>query len=82
MKEKPFYFRRCHVCGGVTACEGKHHVEHCEHCGKPLARFQYYDDRFTPTQSDRNLRPSYLPGEFTPIQGLTVYWEASPKEKR
>jgi len=74
--EKPNYFRRCHVCGQTTHIESKNFIERCAHCEKPWAKFQYFDDRFTPTQSDRTLRPPPLDGEWVPIQGLTVYWES------
>lgn len=73
--EKPTYFRRCHICGEINSRD-QHYIEHCEKCGKPFARFHYFDDRYSPVQSDFTLRPPYLAGEYIPIQGLTVYWEA------
>jgi hypothetical protein len=73
--EKPTYFRRCHVCG-VTNTEDSHGIDHCMNCGKPFARFQYFDDRLSPVQSDLTLRPPFLAGEYIPIHGLTVYWES------
>ncbi len=74
--ERPLYFRRCHICGGVTEREGHKPIDYCDHCGKPMARFHYFDDRVTPVISDRTLRAPELPGEFSPLHGLTVYWES------
>lgn len=73
--EKPLYFRRCHVCGQTNSEHG-HNIDHCSYCGKPFAKFHYFDDRTAPVQSDFTLRPPYLAGEYIPIQGLTVYWES------
>ena len=74
--EKPTYFRRCHICGELSHRNGHEHIERCDHCGKPMARFHYFDDRLTPIMSDRALRSPDLPGEFSPLFGLTVYWES------
>ena len=74
--EKPNYFRRCHMCGAVCQHEDHGNLDRCDTCGKPWAKFRYFDDRFTPVQSDRTLRPPQLNGEWEPINGLTVYWEA------
>jgi hypothetical protein len=72
--EKPIYFRRCHICG-ETNTDQNHTIDQCEKCGKPFAKFHYFDDRVSPVQSDITLRPPFLVGEYIPIQGLTVYWE-------
>ena len=74
--EKPNYFRRCHMCGAVSEIENDCHIQCCENCGKPWARFRYFDDRLTPTQSDKALRTPLNEGEWIPINGLTVYWES------
>lgn len=74
--EKPCYFRRCHLCGTVCLKPNHEHIPHCEHCGKAWAKFQYFDDRFSPIESDRTLRPPPLEGEWIAIKGLTVYWES------
>lgn len=73
--EKPTYFRRCHVCGALNHVTDDYHVERCENCAKPIAKFHYFDDRFSPVLSDRTLRPVPLTSEFPPLQGLSVYWE-------
>ena len=75
------YFRRCHVCGSTSFSES-HHMERCTHCHKPFAKFHYFDDRFTPIQSDLNLRSQSLPGEYLPLQGLTVYWDHYESDSR
>jgi len=74
--EKPKYFRRCHVCGTVCLSDEHDHIENCTKCGKGWAKFLYFDDRLTPITSDRTLRAPPLDGQWIPIQGLTVYWEA------
>jgi hypothetical protein len=74
--ERPIYFRRCHVCGALNHVTDNNHVERCELCDKPMAKFHFFDDRFTPTGSDRTLRAPPLEGEYSPIKGLTVYWES------
>lgn len=74
--EKPAYFRRCHICGALGTLDDGAHIKECQVCGKAWAKFQYFDDRFTPIQSDRTLRPPPLTGEWQPIKGLTVYWES------
>jgi predicted nucleic acid-binding Zn-ribbon protein len=74
--DKPMYFRRCHLCGAVCYRDEHNHIQECEHCGKAWAKFHYFDDRLTPIQSDRTLRPAPHEGEWIAIQGLTVYWES------
>lgn len=73
-KKTPRYFRRCHLCGSLTE-SGDDHVERCACCHTAFARFQYFDDKYTPTVGDNVLRPVYTRAEFEPLQGLTVYWE-------
>jgi hypothetical protein len=74
--DKSVYFRRCHICGSLNEMHENQRSGHCETCHKSLAPFQYFDDRFSPIQSDRTLRPPLLEGEFVPIHGLTAYWES------
>ncbi|MCC7406235.1 MAG: hypothetical protein IT288_17715 [Bdellovibrionales bacterium] len=73
--QRPVHYRRCHVCGTLNHQEERK-VEHCCKCGKHLCQFFYFDDRLTSVPSDASLRPMQFAGEFYPIQGLTVYWEA------
>jgi hypothetical protein len=74
-------YRRCHVCGALNET-GLSHVERCAACRKPLAQFQYFDDRDTPVVSDAHLRPVYADGECIPIHGLTVHWETLEDTER
>lgn len=67
------YFRRCHICGSLNETKDEH-VQRCTHCNKPFAKFQYYDDKYTPIFSDCQPLPEYREGEYIPIRGLTVYW--------
>ncbi len=73
--DKPLYFRRCHVCGALNHTADSAQIERCDDCSKPISKFHFFDDRYTPIQSDRTLRPPMLEGEYPPIQGLSVYWE-------
>lgn len=72
--EHPAHYRRCHHCGYLCA-QKEAPVDRCAECGKSLAPFFYFDDRFTTVMADGSLRPPRLEGEYNPIQGLTVYWE-------
>jgi ribosomal protein L37AE/L43A len=71
------YFRRCHVCERVTGRSAHEHIERCEHCQKPFAKFSYFDDRYSPVATDNHLRPVFADGEFEPVRGLTVHWSGS-----
>lgn len=73
--ENEKYFRRCHMCDHVNEVSGDK-LEYCECCGKSFAPFFYFDDRYTSVLSDLSMRPPLIQGEYTPIQGLTVYWPA------
>jgi hypothetical protein len=75
--EAPAHYRRCHVCGYLNVAKTQP-VAKCGDCGKSLAPFFYFDDRFTTVPGDGTLRPPRLQGEYNPIQGLTAYWE-TPK---
>lgn len=68
------YFRRCHVCNSLCVTT-EDHVQRCEHCDKPFAKFQYYDDKYVPICSDSEQQPIFREEEYIPIRGLTVYWE-------
>lgn len=68
------HLRRCHVCGEVTESLLKP-VSRCEHCGKPMAPFFYFDERGAVVLADGILRPPDLPNQYRAIQGLTAYWE-------
>ena len=75
-----FHIRRCHVCGGVTELEGCA-VHKCQHCGKHLAPFYYFDESKLeglldsgPHMSLWTLRTS-VPGNIKPIWGLSTYWQ-------
>ena len=68
------YFRRCHICYELTEGPEDDEVQRCKHCGKAFAKFQYFDDRYSPVQSDSHLRPVFADGEFEPVKGLTVHW--------
>ncbi len=72
MHEKIF-FRRCHICGSVTEAHGQP-VARCGHCAKTFAPFYYFDVLHIPISADNLLRPPLLPGERSPIVGLTSWW--------
>ncbi|MCB0407820.1 MAG: hypothetical protein KDD34_06415 [Bdellovibrionales bacterium] len=70
---KELHYRKCHVCGTVN--EQANPIIKCSHCHKSLAPFFYFDDKSKVVPSDQLLRPPTIEGEFSPIHGLTVYWE-------
>lgn len=72
-RKKRLYFRRCHICDGITECVG-HRVEHCAVCGKPMAPFYFFDDSQAPIDSDFALRPNKRTKGRMPVRGLTAYW--------
>lgn len=65
------YFRRCHICGGLNEHENEQ-IERCEHCGKALAPFYFFNE--IAHSSDPEKVVEVEEGEFQPIVGLTVYW--------
>lgn len=71
----PVHIRKCHVCGTINEDE-KEPITKCSHCQKSLAPFFYFDDKVKVVLSDTHLRPPLMEGEFSPIHGLTVYWES------
>ena len=70
---KSIHVRRCHVCGEISEKEHKH-VDRCEHCGKPMAPFFYFDETTTIAPSDDDLLPQVKDNEYWPIWGLTAIW--------
>ena len=82
------HIRRCHVCGAVNESEGAD-VRKCEHCGKHLAPFYYFDEskleglaELGPYLSTwKQGVPKFACGplqfgeNFNPIWGLSTYWE-------
>lgn len=72
--EQPAHYRRCHVCGHLNV-QASQPVIKCFECGRTLAPFFYFDDRFSSVPAEGTLRPPRLEGEYNPIQGLTAYWE-------
>lgn len=75
------HIRRCHVCGEVCEAQGQL-VTKCEHCGKHLAPFYYFDERqamnlISPEEADKEYKQSALPlKEYPPLWGLAVYWDS------
>jgi hypothetical protein len=71
------HYRRCHVCGELNEAPGQL-VHRCDHCGKTLAPFFYFDESkvmglVTETRKEAESR---LPlREYPPLWGLTAYWE-------
>lgn len=72
--DKPTHYRLCHRCGYLNAHK-ETPVLYCAECNKSLSPFYYFDDRFTKVMSETEVRAPRLDGEYSPIQGLTVYWE-------
>lgn len=71
------HIRRCHVCGEVNEADEKL-VQKCEHCGKTLAPFYYFDESklMGLDQSPQREISSKLPlKQYPPLWGLTAYWE-------
>ena len=73
-------FRRCHVCGKVSACHER--VEECLSCGKPFPRFYYFDDRATPVMAENGERPGFSQQTVNPLLGLTAYWDDTGSDAR
>jgi len=76
------HIRRCHVCGGVSE-QADSAIHKCQHCGKHLAPFYYFDE--SKLEGIAELGP-YLSvwknaelgtGTFNPIWGLSTYWQES-----
>lgn len=77
MKEtKRLHIRRCHLCSGVTECEGNP-VSRCQHCGKAMAPFYFFDETEVVPHSDLDEGADVPPqraGERKPVRGFTAYW--------
>lgn len=71
---RPVHFRKCHVCSHLN--EASSPILRCSGCNKALSPFFYFDEKAIRPASDLQLRPLPLKGEYSPIQGLTVYWES------
>lgn len=72
--DAPMHIRRCHVCGGITEVHNCK-VLSCQHCGKSMSQFYYFDDSKTSIYGVDQLRFSPKQGEYNPIYGLTAYWD-------
>ena len=80
MVDDTIHVRRCHKCGGVTEKAGAS-VDRCEHCGKPIAPFYFFDDFQVEAFADNGLRPGReftQPGqaatERCPLLGFSAIW--------
>ena len=71
-REKRMYFRRCHVCSDVTEAKGP--IQYCEHCGKPIAPYCYFNEQDMVVPSDNKERPRHKGTQMMPIVGLSAYW--------
>jgi|GEM_PF-1009271 len=77
------HIRRCHVCGVTNESKGSA-IHKCEHCGKHLAPFYYFDESKLEGLEIQGLFLSVWkqvtwmnPGTFHPIWGLSTYWQES-----
>ncbi len=77
MSQSGCFLRRCHVCGATMEKEGRDGGE-CQHCGKHLAPFYYFDERQIIGFGDR-VGISYRLGEsketYVPLIGFGLFWE-------
>lgn len=67
------HIRRCHCCNGVTESDGKD-VKACDHCGKSMAPFYFFNDDQVEPHTDHDLRPLRPSGKVVPVLGFTAYW--------
>jgi hypothetical protein len=67
------YIRRCHICGATTVESNR--IDRCGECGKAMAPFFYFDEGRIATFSEALLRPPTLPGEYSPVLGVSVIWK-------
>ena len=74
-KTKRLHIRRCHLCHGVTENEDCP-VDRCQHCGKPMAPFYFFNEAEVAPLSESELQPTPIlrSGERKPIRGFTAYW--------
>jgi hypothetical protein len=74
MKSKGrLHIRRCHICEGVTESD-EGIVDRCEHCGKNMAPFFFFDEKKVEPQDEAEIRTPWYGVDRKPIQGLTAYW--------
>lgn len=69
------FIRRCHICGATMEEESR--IERCTGCGKTIAPFFYFDEGRSATFSESLLRPPLMPGEYSPVLGVSVIWKSS-----
>lgn len=65
------HYRRCHVCDSLNESEDE--VHKCNHCGKVMAPFFYFNE----SQIDECIEgadPNSTSGEYQPIYGLSALW--------
>ena len=67
------HIRRCHICGGINESP-ETVVTKCDHCGKTMAPFYFFNEAETAPISDCELRPVLIPGDRSPVRGLTAIW--------
>jgi hypothetical protein len=67
------HIRRCHICGAVTEKMGEL-VTCCGSCGKRMAPFFYFDDFQTEPLTENGCQPPRVPGDNSPVRGLTAAW--------
>jgi hypothetical protein len=69
------HIRRCHICAGVTECEGAV-VNRCQSCGKTMAPFYFFNEFEVTPYTDGGVRRALIlgPNERIPVWGFTAYW--------
>lgn len=77
------HFRRCHVCDGVSEMT-ESHVHKCEHCGKSLAPYYFFDEVAVSVYSVDELLPleervickdpSDSSTRRLPLRGVSTVW--------
>jgi hypothetical protein len=75
------HYRVCHVCGASNEASDEL-VQQCQHCGKHLAPFYYFDESramgLAPqvrSEYEERMRSVLPHREYPPVYGLTAYWE-------
>ena len=73
------HYRRCHICGHVNEAHGAPGadgalVSRCDHCGKSLAPYYFFDEREVAPLSDQEGEPLWRLGDRKPVRGFSVYW--------
>jgi hypothetical protein len=67
------HIRRCHICSKVTEKEYEI-VKSCEHCGKVMAPFYFFNEQEVDPISDCEGEPIWRLGERKPVRGFTAFW--------